>query len=112
MVVCLTETFYCGLRRDDWGRSCARRRRKRSSPVGPDRRFATPACRKPSSFRRLRAHTRSVSRDEGAAGGEASALVWLAARMRALELGFSDEAAISVAEAIGAILDATSATVF
>lgn len=47
-----------------------------------------------------------------AAGGEASALVWLAARMRALELGFSDEAAISVAEAIGAILDATSATVF
>ena len=54
----------------------------------------------------------SRERASDLAHDEASALIWLAARKRAKALGFSDEAAAGVAEAIGAILEATSSDRF
>ena len=54
----------------------------------------------------------SRERASDLAHDEASALVWLAAWKRAKEMGFSDEAAAGVAEAIGAILEATSSDRF
>ena len=61
MIVCHMWTYYCGLRRDDGGRSFALGGGSGLCQAGRIVAFATPAWHKPYFFRRLRARMEKVS---------------------------------------------------